>query len=56
MKKNLLNELSQMKFMFDYKPGKIISEQNFINEEDIDFPELEDIDVEDVVMADPDVM
>ena len=56
MKKNLLNELSQMKFMFDYKPGKIISEQNFINEEDIDFPELEDIDVEDVVMTDPDVM
>lgn len=27
MKKNFLNEVNQMKFLFDYKPGKVISEQ-----------------------------
>jgi len=53
MKKNLLNELDQMKFMFGYKPGKVLSEQNYINESDIDFTEL---DVDDILMAEPDVM
>lgn len=27
MKKNLLNELNQMKYLFGYKAGKVISEQ-----------------------------
>ncbi len=27
MKKNLLNEINQMKFLFGYKPGRVLSEQ-----------------------------
>jgi|LakMenEpi03Aug12_release.lakeMendotaPanAssembly.Ray.scaffolds.fasta_scaffold27771_6 hypothetical protein len=28
MNRNLLNEINQMKFMFGYKPGKVLSEQD----------------------------
>jgi hypothetical protein len=41
--KNLRNELNEMKFLFGYKPGKVISEQNI--------PEMDD-----VMFAEPDVM
>ena len=41
--KNLRNELNEMKFLFGYKPGKVISEQNM--------PEMDD-----VMFAEPDVM
>jgi len=42
MKKNLLNELNQMKYLFGYQKGRVISEQdNIINE---------------VMFADPDVL
>lgn len=54
MKKNLINEINQMKYMFGYKPGKVISEQNSFTFEN----ELEDIDtieVDDFEMSDPDV-
>lgn len=43
MNKNVLNEISQMKFLFGYKPGKVLSEQEIPVEEDVMF-------------ADPDVM
>ncbi len=35
MKKNLLNELNEMKYLFGYRRGKILSEQNtpFMEEE-----------------------
>jgi hypothetical protein len=48
MKKNLLNELNQMKYLFGYQKGRVISEQDNIVDED-DFEE-------DVMFADPDVM
>jgi hypothetical protein len=41
--KNLRNELNEMKFLFSYKPGKLLSEQNI--------PEMDD-----VMFAEPDVM
>jgi hypothetical protein len=41
--KNLRNELNEMKFLFGYKPGKLLSEQNI--------PEMDD-----VMFAEPDVM
>lgn len=41
--KNLKQELNEMKFLFGYKPGKVISEQNI--------PEMDD-----VMFAEPDVM
>ena len=44
MKKNLLNELNQMKYLFGYQKGRVISEQDNIVDED------------DVMFADPDVM
>lgn len=43
MNKNVINEIKQMKYMFGYKPGKVISEQNI--------PEMDD-----VMFAEPDVM
>ena len=46
--KNLRNELNEMKFLFSYKPGKLLSEQTL----PIDELDLED----DIVMAEPDVM
>lgn len=50
MKKDLKKELLEMKFLFGYKAGKVISEQN-IPEMDMEV-EMED----DILMADPDVM
>jgi hypothetical protein len=48
MKKNLLNELNQMKYLFGYQKGRVISEQdNRVDEYDFE---------EDVMFADPDVM
>jgi hypothetical protein len=49
MKKNLNQELNEMKFLFGYKPGKVLSEQNLPLGED-------DFEMEDVMFADPDVM
>jgi len=49
MKKNLNQELNEMKFLFGYKPGKVLSEQNLPLGED-------DFKMEDVMFADPDVM
>ena len=43
--KNLKQELNEMKFLFGYKPGKVISEQN-----------MSEMDDDDIVMAEPDVM
>jgi hypothetical protein len=54
MKKNVINEISQMKFLFGYKPGKVLSEQNVPMEQDY---EMED-DIsfyDDVMFAEPDV-
>lgn len=48
MKKNLLNELNQMKYLFGYEKGRVISEQKKRLKED-DFEE-------DIIFADPDVM
>lgn len=45
MKKNVINEISQMKFLFGYKPGKVLSEQNLPMEED--FSDMEDVMVDD---------
>ena len=47
MKKNLLNELSEMKYMFGYKRGVVISEQDVAEPEidiDIDTTTKPDID------------
>lgn len=46
MKKELLNELNQMKFLFGYKPGRVISEQEMpeaemeMSDVEFDFPEV----------------
>lgn len=54
MEKNLINELNQMKFLFGYKAGKVMSEQHKIEdqyegvemaEQDVAEPEIE-IDVD----------
>jgi hypothetical protein len=48
MKKDLRKELNEMKFLFGYKPGKVISEQHM--------PEMEeDFEIEDLMMAEPGV-
>jgi hypothetical protein len=39
MKKNVINEINQMKFLFGYKAGKVLSEQ--------ELPEMEDLMVDD---------
>ena len=50
MKKAILNEINEIKYLFGYKPGRVISEQeisNFIlNEEDEDYdhPSLKQLD------------
>ena len=48
MKKNVLNEINQMKFLFGYKPGRVISEQelpemyeDYIDDELEEGPEME---------------
>lgn len=46
MRKELLNELNQMKFLFGYKPGRVISEQEMpeaemeMSDVEFDFPEV----------------
>jgi hypothetical protein len=40
MKKELLNELNQMKYLFGYKPGRVISEQE-INEAEMEMSDVE---------------
>jgi hypothetical protein len=55
MNKIVLNEINQMKFLFGYKPGKVLSEQASVEEihmdEDSDFMDFEDIEM----MPSPDV-
>jgi hypothetical protein len=48
MKKNLLNELNEMKYLFGYRRGKILSEQNT--------PFMEEEFEDDVMLMEPDVM
>jgi len=48
MEKNLLNELNEMKFLFGYKRGKVISEQSMIDNYDEEY-------FDDVLMSEPDV-
>ena len=47
MEKNLKNELQEMKFLFGYKPGRVISEQHI--------PMVEDEFDMDIDFADTDV-
>ncbi len=55
MNKIVLNEINQMKFLFGYKPGKVLSEQASVEEihmdEDSDFMDIEDVEM----MPSPDV-
>jgi len=46
MKKQILEELNDIKYLFNYNRGKVISEQEQFEAEDIDFEEI-DIDDED---------
>jgi hypothetical protein len=49
MKKDLRKELQEMKFLFGYKPGRVISEQHM--------PEMEEaLEIEDLMMSEPGVM
>jgi hypothetical protein len=54
MKKNILNEINQMKYLFDYKKGVVISEQKIIlNEgkiEDI-YDDLPIIEIEEILTS-----
>ena len=50
MKKNVLNEINQMKYLFGYQKGRVISEQNDLMDEG-DYDE----DVMDIDFSDPDV-
>lgn len=47
MKKNLINELKEMKYLFGYERGRVISEQEQFESEDFDFEEIE-IDEDDI--------
>ncbi len=48
MKKNVINEISQMKFLFGYKPGRVLSEQELPEMEDLMVDgEMEDLMVDD---------
>jgi hypothetical protein len=49
MEKKLINELNEMKYLFGYKKGKVISEQKKLIIEDEEFDD-------DVLFAEPDVM
>jgi len=44
MKKQILEELNDIKYLFNYSRGKVISEQERFEAEDID---IEDIDIDD---------
>jgi len=41
MKKNILNEIEDIKYLFNYDRGRIISEQELFNGEKIDLDEFE---------------
>tara|TARA_R110000868_G_scaffold46745_3_gene154169 strand:- start:44 stop:337 length:294 start_codon:yes stop_codon:yes gene_type:complete len=41
MKKSINEELNSIKFLFKYKAGKVISEQEQFETEDVDFEEIE---------------
>jgi hypothetical protein len=45
MNKKVINEINQMKFLFGYKPGKVISEQD-LPEMDLEEMEVEEIDTD----------
>ena len=47
MKKNVINEISQMKFLFGYKPGRVLSEQELPEMEDLMVDDEMDIEVDD---------
>ena len=48
MKKNIINELNQMKYLFGYQKGRVISEQKKrLKEDEYD---------EDIIFADPEIM
>jgi hypothetical protein len=60
--KNLKQELNEMKFLFGYRPGKVLSEQNLPTEAGYDMYEglgmetdMYEMD-DDIVMVEPDVM
>jgi hypothetical protein len=59
MEKKLLNEINQMKFLFGYKPGKVLSEQEKVEysemEEDILEPVM-DFDTEEEIDFEPEMM
>jgi CRISPR/Cas system CSM-associated protein Csm2 small subunit len=43
MKKNVVNELNEMKYLFGYERGRVISEQKEVPmEEDVDFDVMND--------------
>lgn len=47
MKKNIVNELNEMKYLFGYKRGRVISEQKEVPmEEDMDFDVMGDKDID----------
>ena len=47
MKKNVINEINQMKFLFGYKAGKVLSEQVLPEMEDLMIDDEMDIQVDD---------
>jgi hypothetical protein len=47
MKKQILEELNDIKYLFNYNRGKVISEQEQFEAEEIDFEEI-DLDDEDI--------
>jgi hypothetical protein len=58
MKKNLKEELNEMKFLFGYKPGRVISEQDMPKDmaEDMDVMDDElDLMDDEVTFAEPEV-
>lgn len=46
MRKNILNEINDMKYLFNYNRGKIISEQEIFEYEDVNLEELNYVDEE----------
>jgi hypothetical protein len=54
MKKNVLNEIKEMKYLFGYKPGKVISEQD-LPEQDYEMEDDISFYDDDVMFAEPDV-
>jgi hypothetical protein len=47
MKKNIVKELNEMKYLFGYERGRVISEQKEVPmEEDVDFDVMNDEDID----------